>query len=304
MKKTYFIILIISITFLQGKAQGITFFGNTYIDSGGTVYVNNFPVNFEGMMYTSTSTSYPGILALSENTVWQRNNNAFVDGAIKSYHVNEFEFPVGNETVFAPILISSDSEVTANYQFDSADSTNEFSDDLDAVSTLEYWNVLGNADGLLTLTWRNISDLGSLTNNDLENLRIAGWNSMTNQWEVIPHQTLTGDINAGSMVSQDFVDFNLYTAFTFGMKDKALGIDDLLLPNVQLYLKEGFLNATSANFDMLKISFFDMAGRLVINYVNINDVQFRDAFPYPKGIYVARIALGNGQTIHKKVINQ
>lgn len=303
MKNIYLIAFLLSVTLSKVNAQGVTFFGSTFIDYGGTIYVQDFPVQLQGKVFTAESTT-PGILALSENTAWQsENNEAFVDGFVKSYHTGEFEFPIGNATVFAPISVLSNGQVAAQYLFDTTDNPTDLSEDLDAISIVEYWNILSDGEGVLSLTWRTESELSTLTSNAIENLRLAGWNTVLQQWEPIPFENLTGDLNEGSIVSQETIDFTTYTAFTFGMQT-TLSVADLTKPNVFIYIKEGYLNASSSNAEIIDLAFFDMTGRALIDFANIRDVQFRHAFRYPKGVYIARITLENGQLSHQKIMNQ
>lgn len=303
MKNIYLIAFLLSVAVLKVNAQGVTFFGNTFIDSGGTMYVQDFPVQLQGKVFTAGSTN-PGMLALSENTVLQmENNETFVDGFVKSYHTDAFEFPIGNAAIFAPLRVLANGQVTANYQLTTPDNFTALSEDLDGISIIEHWNIQSDSEGIIRLTWRAESDLSTLTSNEIESLRIVGWNVVSQQWEVLLNEPFTGDLNEGSAVTQEAIDFTTFTSFTFGAKEMDLSVDDLINPTVFLHIKNGFLHASSSQVGMMNLSFFDMSGRSLIRFDNINDIKFRDEFRYPKGVYIARITLENGNVSHQKVLN-
>ena len=157
-------------------------------------------------------------------------NAHHVNGYVTSVGKTIFTFPVGNDTVLAPMKISealiSDQYNVAYYDsnpiasFSNIDYTS-----LKAISTQEFWDVQSTGKSKVTLTWRSSSDLAGLASNiSVENLTIAGWNGL--QWTVIPSffdstyldTAAISTLIAGSITSTNTVNFATYSKFAIAQK--------------------------------------------------------------------------------------
>ena len=58
-----------------------------------------------------------------------------------------------------------------------------------------------------------------------------------------------------------------------------------------------------ANQNMIKIQLFDLTGRLIQTFSNINNTLLSKPFFYPQSVYIAKIELDNGNIVSQKVIN-
>lgn len=296
-----------SLLFTQLNAQGISFFGNTYVGNEGTLYVDELPVNFQGKVKTSTAENYGKLVLGMGSTVSNAGENAFIDGYAKINSNGNFSFPMGEGDIYSPFEVNSTSEIsiTSKYNFSQAPNNSELSENLESVSANEFWNLQSDNAASLKLSWKPSSSISTLTGNDLSKLRIVGWNVETEKWEIIAHAgTATGDLNAGTISSQNEIDFVKYSIITFGTEEEDLGVADLDISSVNLLVKNGNLLAISTQKPISQIIFHDMSGRVIAQHQSINGLRFQNIFPYPNGVYVARIILTDGTIINKKIINQ
>ena len=133
------------------------------------------------------------------------NNEKYVDGYVKVYHEEGFTFPIGDNGYFRPIAISGAPETSAAYfradpsyartsslfggeysPLPEGGPFNRFALDpiLEAVSPVEYWDINGQEPTEITLTWDLNSEIGELTNYNINNITIVGWDG--DSWEPIP----------------------------------------------------------------------------------------------------------------------
>lgn len=287
------------------NAQGVSFFGNTYIDSGGNLYVENLPINFQGNLITNKDENY-GQLVVNNVTI-NSSNSGFADGFVKSYSIGDFEFPIGDDAVYAPVEfgIQSNQPVTGKYSLGGTPDTSQHIPDLEKISENEFWQLISNSEGELTLRWQQISGIEALTNQDLSKLRMVGWNQSANQWEIIEHEIpVVGDFDLGQLKSLNAVDLNIYTAFTFGRIGEALGLTDFDFNSVQITLNSGKLTAFSKNVPIDEIILYDLTGRQIARYKTINNLEYQTPYSYPKGVYAATVLLKDGTVVRRKLINQ
>jgi hypothetical protein len=86
--------------------------------------------------------------------------------------------------------------------------------------------------------------------------------------------------------------------------------DNTVLNNSDFKLREAFafisLNQfrAQANSSITQIQIYDMAGRLIINYLNLDTQNFSSDFDKAKGIYIAKITLADGTIVNQKIVNQ
>lgn len=138
-----------------------------------------------GIVYTSTS----GLLTLADNaTSTSGSNSSYVDGPVEKIGDDVFAFPLGNNGVWARLLISAPSLTTdgfvAQYHanpYSNTDSIALSSPVMVNVSKIEYWTCersAGNSNVSVTLYWEDNtrSDLY-----DFNSIVVAHWNG--SYWE-------------------------------------------------------------------------------------------------------------------------
>lgn len=202
--------------------------GNLYIADNGNMYIGSSAYYFEsgGSTATSRTASVHGALVFNNATFNGASDSHFIDGYARSLGTSAAIFPIGQSAVYAPakVLPSASATTDAAY-FRSAPSTVGATLDsgLNAISTVEYWDVRSTATASISLTWRASSDLALLSGNTLSKLTIAGWNG--SNWIEIPSAVDTTSIlggasslNDGSITSLAPVDTSAYTAFTLAVK--------------------------------------------------------------------------------------
>ncbi|MGN7890333.1 T9SS type A sorting domain-containing protein [Dyadobacter sp. 22481] len=222
-------------TTIFGGGQ-MTFFSNhNFVTGGGGAQpgvilteraVGNFGVlNFAGDNLTSTGASDAG----------------YVDGYVRKYGAGTFVFPVGDNGFVGQFAASADGVMGAYFHADANTAvtsnlftgsnyaalpnggpfpTSSMGTNVDVVSTVEYWDIDGANATPLTLTWDAGSAIGTLTNNQLNKLTIAGWDGT--QWVAIPSKVDTtsvlgssSDLTAGSITTISPLAPDIYTAYTF-----------------------------------------------------------------------------------------
>jgi gliding motility-associated-like protein len=224
--------------------------GNTFINSNTEMVLygqHNFQVGtgfLPGIMGTER-TSPVGAFSFITNSSWTgASDNAYVDGYVKTYLSNYFIFPIGDNGSYRPAAVSTASLVNpawaAYYGVNPGTATtsslkggNEpvlpaggpFDPSLTTavnlvnVSTVEYWDIAGATPARITLTWNPASAIGSITENDLTTLTIAGWNG--SQWEDIPSSVdatslfgTSSTLSDGSITTSSEFAPNTYKAYT------------------------------------------------------------------------------------------
>ncbi len=83
---------------------------------------------------------------------------------------------------------------------------------------------------------------------------------------------------------------------------EALSNNDVLKNNAVAFISNQTFNAQS-KFNMAEIHLFDLTGRLIQTYTNINSTFLSRPFHYPQSVYIAKIKLEDGSMVSQKVIN-
>ncbi len=244
LKVSVFGLLFLSSNMVEAQvAQNGTLYisNNTYVylDSG----VSNFAFGVSPAVSSSTRTSGTyGRLAFHEGVGFSgayRNSASdyhFFDGYVSTYSTNDFIFPIGHNSVYAPAKVNATSitgvdaayyDVAASSMFTSTLGTN-----VTALLGTGYWNIQrtsgSTADAKITLAWSsNITSLIGSSLND-GGLSIVGHTGVGGtQWVIIPSTvgpgTLAGtgtSTNAsGTIATNADVDLSTYKYFTLAAKD-------------------------------------------------------------------------------------
>ncbi len=200
-----------------------------YISDNAVFYMDTDVTNYQfgaASVATSVSTrtnNVYGRLAFAEGVgSVAATDNHFFDGYVTTYSTNNFTFPVGQSSVYAPIRINASNVNGVDAAYIHSDPSGfdaTFGGEISGLVDLGYWNVQrssgSNANAKVSLLWD--SSLSSLIGTELEALVIAGYNGT--DWIDIPADAATGNISAGTITSTSDVDLSTFKYFTFGKKE-------------------------------------------------------------------------------------
>jgi len=149
-----------------------------------------------------------------------------VDGYVSLVQKQNFAFPVGNAAQLRALILSSEStneSAKCAYFFESPDSPTTFpqgfdtqnrAQNLNAVSTSEFWRLEGEVPSTIQISWNTDSNIGAVVS-DIDNLTLVGWSKTANQWQNIGSTGNAGDLSSGFLTSFSFVP-DAYEILTFG----------------------------------------------------------------------------------------
>ncbi|MCA0932566.1 T9SS type A sorting domain-containing protein [Lutimonas saemankumensis] len=248
-----------------------------YVGSEGLFYLPN------NVIFTTSNTIVEvddnGNFIVGAGSNWG-SSLQYVNGKVKALGSGTSVLPVGDNGVYAPVSMEHTTDVTARY-FNSAPTSGTNGTDVDAVSDVEYWKLSGTA--VVTLPYNENSDITSLVNNNggsLNSLSIVGikdgiWNLISDSnTSVVSGDLLNGDVSSDVSVP---VVLEGFEEFTFGIDHQiVLAVDDLfdttgisIRSNPILSGKEAIEFTTSGDLLNLKASIFDINGRLLKHYDQI-----------------------------------
>lgn len=161
------------------------------------------------------------------------------DLSVLSRNSSAFVFPTGNQGIYQPLFIDNADQADLTVRFHHNAHEDPFlTDEIDKISDQFFWEVLGNKNAVLGLSWNPSSLLHLLTDN-LENLTILGHTA--DGWEIIPSQLGAFAIDeitptsfaSGSIISRENINFNQYDALTLGsiLKPTSIFVSEALTPN-------------------------------------------------------------------------
>lgn len=204
----------------------------------------------------------------------------FVNGSLTALGSGMTKLPIGNNGVYAPVNADHSGDMTAEY-FNEPPAAGSNGQGVDAVGVVEYWELSGNA--IITLPWNADSGIEQLVNDNggvFNSISIVGLNSGV--WDLVSGtQTfiLEGDVNEGDVTSDpnQSVDLNGFTQFTFGIDtETVLALEDeifssgfSLLSNPVRLGETEIKFSSKQEFNKLEINVFDLNGRLVRTYNNV-----------------------------------
>ncbi|MDR6808503.1 hypothetical protein J2Y45_005715 [Dyadobacter sp. BE34] len=222
-------------TYIFGGAQ-MTFFGTHDFVNGGSGalpgIIGTVRTDPNGALNFAATASHTGA-----------SDAAHVDGYVRKYGTSQFVFPVGDNGFYGPFAAAGDATDGAYYHSDptSAITSNlgggnypvlpaggpfpsaTFEATLQAVSTIEYWDINGTNTTPITLTWDAGSNISGLTTAQLDKLTIAGWNG--SQWVPITSKVDATSVlggassfTAGSITTVSGLSPDTYTAYTFASR--------------------------------------------------------------------------------------
>jgi len=324
MIKIRFSILLLSILssllFVNGlDAQVSASYGNMYIHAKGSLAIfgsHHFGAadkSYNSAIIRTNRGTNPGMISFVNKALWTNANDfRHVDGYARSFKSDAFTFPIGNLGFYRPISIVGGYGMSAAYYLDNPEklpnvsylkaSSQEFN-----VSDIEYWNIAGNKEAIISLTYDSNSDIESLTSGDLSKLRILGWNG--SEWEVIPAEiddemidisvsngsrlSEASNLELGSITTTKAIVPSDYQILTFGVETRTGDlVDGDLEYNSALVSTENidltvFPNPTF-NLDNLNIDYNlqNVEGAAFIEIYNSNgELIYRNELSKRKDIY-------------------
>ena len=180
-------------------------------------------------------------LIFSEKGQWSdASSDGYVDGYVKTFKKGSFVFPIGDQNYYRPLRTSNSEEVSAAYIYQNPSeqiSTNlDISDGLKKISQIEYWNVLGQGNTKLSLSWDVGSEIEKLVGDDIARLTIVGFDGI--KWRVISSQvdefqfdfsqseyvatSKKSELRRGSISTKGAIDLSEYQYFTIGSLDESM----------------------------------------------------------------------------------
>ncbi|MEW7290994.1 gliding motility-associated C-terminal domain-containing protein [Aquimarina sp. 2304DJ70-9] len=199
------------------------------------VGVTNFQEFINGRVETPRDRPNVSLDYINDTPYLGENDDRFVDGYATITGLLDFTFPIGDDFRLRPMSIQSQAAVnTARgaYFFEDPNAPNFFSENFNTdifsntlfgVSQFEFWDLDGDIETRVTLTWDDNSNIPTLVD-DLEDLRVVGWDPTLEQWVNLGNFAASGDLNNGAITSELFIPDN-YVIITFGTSDLILDGD-------------------------------------------------------------------------------
>ena len=207
-----------------------------------------------------------------------------VDGYSSINNKQNFVFPIGDNEKLRPLRLESDSinnlaksayfEENPNNPstFPASFDTDIRTDILLTISNYEFWDLDGVIPSKVTLTWDTESNLSNFID-EIQNIRIVGWNTQDGVWEDLGNTNFTGDFNFGEITSDVFLPDN-YSVITFGgslSKENITLGDYLLTPDGDGINDFLVLDAISLSPNN-RLKIFNRWGRTVYEEDNYNNL--------------------------------
>lgn len=307
-------------------------FNNVYIRSGGfmTIFGHHNFMKGSGFLrpgiVRTARVPTPGTLNYAKDSSWSgASESQYVDGYVKSFHESDFTFPIGHDGFYRPISLSKAYSSSAAYSRKNPLDLSKFkSNEIGEISTKEYWTIHLHQATKVTLTWAYDSDVTDiLNNNQSEILSIAGLNTTTNQWELIPSDVdeYTLDVSVhnsilnpntkskpsvGSITTNDEVLIDTYSHFTIASLASNVLYDKpqiSIYPNPQLVGSEIMMDYKMTG-DTGHIKVYKSDNSLLYS-IDLIDREGKMALPYPiaeSGSYILGITDSKGNTSFQNLI--
>ncbi|PKV49780.1 gliding motility-associated-like protein [Aquimarina sp. MAR_2010_214] len=199
------------------------------------VGVTNFQEFINGRVQTPRDRLNVSLDYINDAPYLGENDDRYVDGYSSITGILDFTFPIGDDYRLRPMRIENQAAVntargayffenpnTPNF-FSTSFNTDNFSNVLFGVSSFEFWDLDGDVETRVTLTWDDNSNIPTLVD-ELEDLRVVGWDRNLQQWVSLGNFTASGDLNNGEITSELMIPDN-YVILTFGSSDIILDGD-------------------------------------------------------------------------------
>lgn len=199
-----------------------------YIGENAEMHIAVDETTFDnGIIKTDRKVGKYGLLSFASTAKWEgASTESNVDGFIRIYDNEIFSFPTSNESNFQPAMIKRTTENSpvdlAFFNTPHSSTTKEFT--IKEISPF-YWTVYGNNPAVISFSWTPLSDLSQLTNSNLNDLSILGFDG--SQWRLIDaalddnnfYDNSSVTLLSGSISSKNPVNLEGYEAYTLGSLD-------------------------------------------------------------------------------------
>ncbi len=204
-----------------------------YIGPGAYTYYNDAHVDFDPGGHVITHRQEPrGFFILGTSaTVSGVGHHQLVDGYVRKSGSVPFVFPVGYDTLYAPVNVAPQSiqTIDAAYWRGTPPQNTQRSASLTALASNEYWHLASGGVATVTLSWRSTSQIASLVPS-LDQLTIAAYNTSNQRWEDIASSLDAASIYGGSsttaqgsVTTSSHVSMSAYSFWALGRKDACFG---------------------------------------------------------------------------------
>ena len=329
--KIYIAVLAVLVTISVSGQNGIGVFGNTYIHSNSEVgihskmYFNSGSGDNAGIVITNRNIDSPGMVSFMKSDAWENAaDDRHIDGYCKIYSDDTFTFPIGNMGYFKPITISGAYGTSAAYTYGDAvlhynTETVNMDSDLGSVSSSEYWILNGSNLTAVTLHCNDSSQLETFVGQNIENLRVVGWNGSS--WEIIPailDNSKSPDLNEGSITTVSEIVPDDYEIITFGSSIETVrtesefgsifkgeSIDLTVFPNPTVSLTDLNLDyQVSGDNSEVRAVVIDAAGQMIYEQKldEVKDIIQLPFINHTGGMYQIGIITNNGSKAFRTVI--
>ncbi len=301
------LVIFIAVMSVQGFAQEL------YIGANAEFHLSN------GLVFTTSNSVVQvddaGLFSIDAGNNWG-SGQEYVDGQVKAYGAGVTLFPTGDKGVYAPVNMNHDTDALAKY-VNEAPAAGSNGTDVDAVGTVEYWELEGTA--IVTLPWNENSDITDLVNDNggaLSAVAIVGLNSGV--WDLISAShtySVTGDLLNGDVTSDidRTASLDKNSQFTFGIDHQTvLSVDDLfqktgisIVSNPVKSFESDIRFLASGELLDLKVSIFDVNGRLVKSFDRLDVSLGEGALPksnLKSGLYFVKFEHEGKQGVKKLLI--
>lgn len=215
---------------VAGKNEAI--FKNVEIDVFDNLFLNtsmgltNEVLFITGKVVTPRNNKDVSLDFLKHQLYVGVGNATHVDGYVKVINEGEFIFPIGDDNSFRPMILPNQ-EVNSSYKgayfrenpnnpstFTRGFSTSKMQSVLKSINTKEFWDLDGEKETVIKLTWNIDSDINAVAEN-IKNLRVVGWSKDLSLWVDLGNSKTTGNLNEGTIESDRFIPDN-YEILTIG----------------------------------------------------------------------------------------
>ena len=272
------------------------------------VGVSNFQEFVNGRVFTPRDQINVSLDYLNDSPYLGENDDRYVDGYSTITGLLNFTFPIGDDFRLRPARIESEAAINtarAAYFFENPNfpnffsgsfDTNNFGELLFGISIFEFWNVDGNIPTNITLTWDANSNIPTLVN-DLQNLRVVGWDTDLNRWINLGNTRIIGDLDNGEITSKTIIPDD-YTVLTFGTSARILDGDlevfTAVSPNGDGF-NDTFVIQGLAQYPQNELFVYNRWGVLVYNKKAYHEVQQTpEAF---RGVSQGRATIAKGEEL-------
>lgn len=178
----------------------------------------------EGKVITPKNDVSVSLDFINHNMYVGEANTRYVDGYASVINSEEFIFPIGDDNRLRTMILPNQSNnFKGAYFYENPNTPSTFissfntdlkESTLGIINTQEFWDLNGNTETTITLTWDALSNITLMTQ-ELKDLRVVGWSENQNQWVDLGNTFVEGNLNEGKITSKLFVP-NLYTVITIG----------------------------------------------------------------------------------------